>query len=101
MLASSTGATIENNSTVVPMITHTAATPQDSPSTTLEPGATFRDFNVALTLEKSTMLSSLDSIDRTSVCIFMLNIFAYSILFNYTFRSIKIFCNNLKYIYFN
>ncbi|CAH0723262.1 unnamed protein product, partial [Brenthis ino] len=66
MLASSTGATIENNSTVVPMITHTAATPQDSPSTTLEPGATFRDFNVALTLEKSTMLSSLDSIDRTS-----------------------------------
>ena len=73
MLAS-TGATNENNSTVVPMITHTAATPQDSPSTTLEPGATFRDFNVALTLERSTMLSSLDSIDRTSVCIFMLSI---------------------------
>ncbi|XP_075973762.1 voltage-dependent T-type calcium channel subunit alpha-1G-like isoform X2 [Anticarsia gemmatalis] len=50
----------------VPMITHTAATPQDSPSTTLEPGASFRDFNVALTLERSSMLSSLDSIDRTS-----------------------------------
>ncbi|XP_064071851.1 voltage-dependent T-type calcium channel subunit alpha-1G-like isoform X2 [Vanessa tameamea] len=54
------------NSTVVPMITHTAATPQDSPSTTLEPGTTFRDFKVALTLERSTMLSSLDSIDRSS-----------------------------------
>lgn len=65
MLASNTGAA--ENSTVVPMITHTAATPQDSPSTTLEPGTTFRDFNVALTLERSTMLSSLDSIDRTSV----------------------------------
>ncbi|CAG9584805.1 unnamed protein product [Danaus chrysippus] len=66
MLASNIG-TIENgNGTIVPKITHTAATPQDSPSTTLEPGATFRDFNVALTLERSTMLSSLDSIDRTS-----------------------------------
>ncbi|XP_038212095.1 voltage-dependent T-type calcium channel subunit alpha-1G-like [Zerene cesonia] len=55
-----------SNSTVVPMITHTAATPQDSPSTTLEPGASFRDFHVALSLERSSMLSSLDSIDRTS-----------------------------------
>ncbi|XP_045485298.1 voltage-dependent T-type calcium channel subunit alpha-1G isoform X2 [Pieris rapae] len=55
-----------SNSTVVPMITHTAATPQDSPSTTLEPGASFKDFNVALSLERSSMLSSLDSIDRTS-----------------------------------
>ncbi|RVE51646.1 hypothetical protein evm_003778, partial [Chilo suppressalis] len=55
-----------NETTVVPMITHTAATPQDSPSTTLEPGASFRDFNLALTLERSSMLSSLDSIDRTS-----------------------------------
>ncbi|CAH2106214.1 unnamed protein product [Euphydryas editha] len=64
MLASNSGAA--ENSTVVPVITHTAATPQDSPSTTLEPGTTFRDFNVALTLERSTMLSSLDSIDRTS-----------------------------------
>ncbi|CAH2234985.1 jg18984 [Pararge aegeria aegeria] len=66
MLASGTAGTSDNNSTIVPMITHTAATPQDSPSTTLEPGATFRDFNVALTLERATMLSSLDSIDRTS-----------------------------------
>ncbi|XP_041977978.1 voltage-dependent T-type calcium channel subunit alpha-1G [Aricia agestis] len=64
MLASNTGVT--ENSTVVPMITTTAATPQDSPSTTLEPGTTFKDFNMALTLERSTMLSSLDSIDRTS-----------------------------------
>lgn len=53
--------------TAVPMITHTAATPQDSPSTTLEPGASFRDFNMTLSLERSSMLSSLDSIDRTSV----------------------------------
>ncbi|CAB3224354.1 unnamed protein product [Arctia plantaginis] len=52
--------------TAVPMITHTAATPQDSPSTTLEPGASFRDFNMTLSLERSSMLSSLDSIDRTS-----------------------------------
>ncbi|XP_052740095.1 voltage-dependent T-type calcium channel subunit alpha-1G [Bicyclus anynana] len=66
MLASGTSGASDNNSTIVPMITHTAATPQDSPSTTLEPGATFKDFNVALTLERSTMLSSLDSIDRTS-----------------------------------
>ncbi|XP_072931859.1 voltage-dependent T-type calcium channel subunit alpha-1G-like [Epargyreus clarus] len=64
MLANNTNAT--ENTTVVPMITHTAATPQDSPSTTLEPGASFRDFNVALSLERSSMLSSLDSIDRTS-----------------------------------
>ncbi|XP_052759343.1 voltage-dependent T-type calcium channel subunit alpha-1G [Galleria mellonella] len=63
MLASNAGA---SESTTVPMITHTAATPQDSPSTTLEPGASFRDFNVALSLERSSMLSSLDSIDRTS-----------------------------------
>ncbi|XP_026724837.1 voltage-dependent T-type calcium channel subunit alpha-1G-like isoform X5 [Trichoplusia ni] len=63
MLASSAGIT---ESSAVPMITHTAATPQDSPSTTLEPGASFRDFNVALSLERSSMLSSLDSIDRTS-----------------------------------
>ncbi|KAJ0177332.1 hypothetical protein K1T71_007341 [Dendrolimus kikuchii] len=62
MLASSAGVT----EAAVPMITHTAATPQDSPSTTLEPGASFRDFNVALSLERSSMLSSLDSIDRTS-----------------------------------
>ncbi|CAK1547322.1 unnamed protein product [Leptosia nina] len=55
-----------SSSTVVPMITHTAATPQDSPSTTLEPGASFKDFNLALSLERSSMLSSLDSIDRTS-----------------------------------
>lgn len=68
MLANNTNAT--DNATVVPMITHTAATPQDSPSTTLEPGASFRDFNMALSLERSSMLSSLDSIDRTSVCIF-------------------------------
>ncbi|VVC89033.1 unnamed protein product [Leptidea sinapis] len=64
MLASNTND--NSSSTVVPMITHTAATPQDSPSTTLEPGASFRDFNVALSLERSSMLSSLDSIDRTS-----------------------------------
>ncbi|XP_037293759.1 voltage-dependent T-type calcium channel subunit alpha-1G isoform X2 [Manduca sexta] len=63
MLASSAGLP---DATAVPMITHTAATPQDSPSTTLEPGASFRDFNMALTLERSSMLSSLDSIDRTS-----------------------------------
>lgn len=69
MLASGGAA---NDSTVLPMITHTAATPQDSPSTTLEPGASFRDFNLALTLERSSMLSSLDSIDRTSVCILRL-----------------------------
>lgn len=77
MLASNIG-TIENgNGTIVPKITHTAATPQDSPSTTLEPGATFRDFNVALTLERSTMLSSLDSIDRTSVFIIYLGAFIF------------------------
>lgn len=57
----------------LPMITHTAATPQDSPSTTLEPGASFRDFNMTLTLERSSMVSSLDSIDRTSVSTFMNN----------------------------
>lgn len=67
MLASSAGIT----ESALPMITHTAATPQDSPSTTLEPGASFRDFNVALSLERSAMLSSLDSIDRTSVRIFL------------------------------
>ncbi|KAI8436176.1 hypothetical protein MSG28_004255 [Choristoneura fumiferana] len=55
------------DTTNLPTITHTAATPQDSPSTTLEPGATFRDFHVALNLEKSSMLSSMESIDRTSV----------------------------------
>ncbi|XP_049868677.1 voltage-dependent T-type calcium channel subunit alpha-1G-like isoform X1 [Pectinophora gossypiella] len=54
------------NDTILPMITHTAATPQDSPSTTLEPGASFRDFNMTLSLEKSSLVSSLDSIDRTS-----------------------------------
>ncbi|XP_073945551.1 ca[2+]-channel protein alpha[[1]] subunit T isoform X2 [Choristoneura fumiferana] len=54
------------DTTNLPTITHTAATPQDSPSTTLEPGATFRDFHVALNLEKSSMLSSMESIDRTS-----------------------------------
>lgn len=64
MLASSTGV---SDATTVPVITHTAATPQDSPSTTLEPGASFRDFNLTLSLERSSMLSSLDSIDRTSV----------------------------------
>ncbi|XP_026324776.1 voltage-dependent T-type calcium channel subunit alpha-1G [Hyposmocoma kahamanoa] len=58
--------TTVSSDTTVPMITHTAATPQDSPSTTLEPGASFRDFNMALSLERSSMLSSLDSIDRTS-----------------------------------
>ncbi|CAG9133396.1 unnamed protein product [Plutella xylostella] len=63
MLAGSAGV---SESTVVPMITTTAATPQDSPSTTLEPGASFRDFNISLNLERSSMLSSLDSIDRTS-----------------------------------
>nr|XP_049699863.1 voltage-dependent T-type calcium channel subunit alpha-1G isoform X3 [Helicoverpa armigera] len=63
MLARCAGTT---ESSALPMITHTAATPQDSPSTTLEPGASFRDFNVALSLERSAMLSSLDSIDRTS-----------------------------------
>lgn len=65
MLANNNTAT--SSDTMVPMITHTAATPQDSPSTTLEPGASFRDFNMALSLERSSMLSSLDSIDRTSV----------------------------------
>ncbi|CAH2037210.1 unnamed protein product, partial [Iphiclides podalirius] len=64
MLANNSATT--ENTTVVPMITHTAATPQDSPSTTLEPGASFRDFNMTLSLERSSMLSSLDSIDRTS-----------------------------------
>lgn len=64
MLANNTAT---ENTTVVPMITHTAATPQDSPSTTLEPGASFRDFNMVLSLERSSMVSSLDSIDRTSV----------------------------------
>ncbi|GBP02086.1 hypothetical protein EVAR_73095_1 [Eumeta japonica] len=63
MLANNVNA---SESTTVPMITHTAATPQDSPSTTLEPGALFRDFNLALSLERTSMLSSLDSIDRTS-----------------------------------
>lgn len=63
MLANNAG----NADVALPMITHTAATPQDSPSTTLEPGASFRDFNVALSLERSSMLSSLDSIDRNSV----------------------------------
>lgn len=66
MLASNAGVA---ESAAVPMITHTAATPQDSPSTTLEPGASFRDFNMTLSLERSSMLSSLDSIDRTSVSI--------------------------------
>lgn len=85
MLASSAGIT---ESSAVPMITHTAATPQDSPSTTLEPGASFRDFNVALSLERSSMLSSLDSIDRTSVSLhgrsllsqFVLNLFLWRLL---------------------
>ncbi|XP_063362295.1 voltage-dependent T-type calcium channel subunit alpha-1G-like isoform X2 [Cydia amplana] len=62
MLANNTGVDAPN----LPMITHTAATPQDSPSTTLEPGASFRDFPVTLNLEKSSMLSSMESIDRTS-----------------------------------
>lgn len=64
MLANNAG---NADTPALPMITHTAATPQDSPSTTLEPGASFRDFHVALSLERSSMLSSLDSIDRTSV----------------------------------
>lgn len=63
MLASNAGSEL----TALPMITTTAATPQDSPSTTLEPGASFKDFNVTLSLERSSMMSSLDSIDRTSV----------------------------------
>lgn len=67
MLAGSTS----DSTTAVPVITHTAATPQDSPSTTLEPGASFRDFNLALSLEHSSMLSSLDSIDRTSVSVWL------------------------------
>lgn len=82
MLASSAGIT---ESSAVPMITHTAATPQDSPSTTLEPGASFRDFNVALSLERSSMLSSLDSIDRTSV-----SLHARSLLSQICFKSIFI-----------
>lgn len=51
-----------------PIITHTAATPQDSPNTTLEPG--MRDFAAhrlapAIALYSSTM--SIDSIDRSTV----------------------------------
>lgn len=56
----------------LPTITHTAATPQDSPSTTLEPGVSLRAFNVAISLEKSSMLSSLESIDQTSVSVLLI-----------------------------
>jgi len=49
-----------------PIITHTVATPQDSPNTTLDPS--MRDFNnrlMATALYASS--SSIDSIDRSSV----------------------------------
>ncbi|XP_069691068.1 voltage-dependent T-type calcium channel subunit alpha-1G isoform X2 [Periplaneta americana] len=50
-----------------PIITHTVATPQDSPNTTLDPS--LRDFNnrlMAPALYASS--TSIDSIDRSSVC---------------------------------
>ncbi|XP_046400704.1 voltage-dependent T-type calcium channel subunit alpha-1I [Ischnura elegans] len=49
-----------------PLITHTAATPQDSPNTTLDTG--FRDFGGRLTAPEALYASSLsiDSIDRSS-----------------------------------
>jgi hypothetical protein len=49
-----------------PIITHTVATPQDSPNTTLDPS--MRDFNnrlMATALYASS--TSIDSIDRSSV----------------------------------
>lgn len=64
----------------LPIITTTAATPQDSPNTTLEPGSSYREFNYNYTLSHSSLLDSLDSIDRSSVSaivIFHVNFFVF------------------------
>jgi hypothetical protein len=51
-----------------PVITHTAATPQDSPNTTLETGAIgLHRLNPNISLYASSL--SIDSIDRSSVSI--------------------------------
>lgn len=47
-----------------PIITHTAATPQDSPNTTLDVG--YRDLNYRAVFPAAAL--SFESIDRTGVC---------------------------------
>lgn len=54
-----------SNGVQLPIITTTAATPQDSPNTTLEPGVSFKEFNYDLA--RSSLLDSLDSVDGSSV----------------------------------
>lgn len=76
------GNTATSDTANLPVITHTAATPQDSPSTTLEPGASFKDFKLAVNLERSSMLSSLDSIDRTSVTCLRLYFWLLDLIYN-------------------
>lgn len=48
-----------------PIITHTAATPQDSPNTTLDVG--YRDLNCQAVYPTAAL--SIESIDRSGVCI--------------------------------
>lgn len=48
-----------------PIITHTAATPQDSPNTTLDVG--YRDLNCRAVYPTAAL--SIESIDRSGVCI--------------------------------
>lgn len=50
-----------------PIITHTAATPQDSPNTTLDVG--YRDFNCRAVYPTAAL--SIESIDRSGVCHFI------------------------------
>jgi len=57
-----------------PIITHTVATPQDSPNTTLDPS--MRDFNNRLTAPALYASStSIDSIDRSSVSLALMSLF--------------------------
>lgn len=50
-----------------PIITHTAATPQDSPNTTLDVG--YRDLNCRAVYPAAAL--SIESIDRSGVCCFI------------------------------
>lgn len=52
-----------------PIITHTAATPQDSPNTTLDVG--YRDLNCRAVYPAAAL--SIESIDRSGVCFYFNN----------------------------
>lgn len=55
-----------------PIITHTAATPQDSPNTTLDVG--YRDLNCRAVYPTAAL--SIESIDRSGVRTYFLNNFS-------------------------